>query len=98
MAEGGWRQGLGDIAVALKRVLFHSLEAGRIASVSGEVVLPTGKEAEGLGQGVTIFEPFVTFGQALPADGFVQVQAGGEFPSRGDSEAFWRVAAGRTVS
>ena len=98
MAEGGWRQGLGDIAVALKRVLFHSLEAGRIASVSGEVVLPTGKEAEGLGQGVTIFEPFVTFGQALPADGFVQVQAGGEFPSRGDSEVFWRVAAGRTVS
>lgn len=97
-AEGGWRQGLGDVAVALKRVLFHSLEAGHIVSVSGEVILPTGKETEGLGKGVTIFEPFLTFGQALPSDSFVQVQAGGEFPSRGDNEAFWRVAAGKTIS
>ena len=97
-AAAGWRQGLGDVAVALKRVLFHSLDAGRIASVSGEVIFPTGKETEGLGKGVTMFEPFVTVGQALPADGFVQLQAGGAFPSHGDNEAFWRVAAGRTIS
>ena len=95
---GSWQQGLGDVAFALKRVLFHSLDAGRIVSVSGEVILPTGKESLGLGTGATIVEPFVTFGQALPSDGFVQIQAGGEFPSRGDNEAFWRVALGKTVS
>ena len=96
-AEEHWQQGLGDIAVALKRVLFHSFDAGRIFSVSGEVILPTGKESLGLGEGATVFEPFVTFGQALPSDGFVQVQAGAEFPSQGVNEAFWRVALGKTI-
>ena len=42
--------------------------------------MPTGKESVGLGGGVTIFEPFVAFGQLLPADSFVQAQAGLELP------------------
>ena len=46
---GGWNRGLGDVAVALKRVLFHSLDSGSIVSATGELVLPTGKETQGLG-------------------------------------------------
>ncbi len=68
------------MAVAVKHAFHHSLERGHIFSVAGEVVLPTGKENAGLGSGVTIFEPFVAFGQMLPADGFVQAQAGLELP------------------
>ena len=98
---GGWHRGLGDVAFAVKHVLSHSLERGNILSVAGEVVLPTGKESVGLGSGVTIFEPFVAFGQILPADGFLQVQAGIELPvdtERAGREAFWRVAVGKTFT
>ena len=98
---GGWNRGLGDIAVALKHALVHSLERGSILSVAGEVVLPTGKERLGLGSGVTVFEPFVAFGQILPADGFVQFQAGLELPTDtaiAGREAFWRTALGRSFT
>ncbi len=92
----GWRSGLGDVAVALKRVLSHSLARGNILSAAAEVVLPTGSETDGTGGGQTVFEPFLAFGQILPADGFVQVQAGGELSTGGGREGFWRAAAGRT--
>lgn len=96
---GAWQRGLGDLALALKHVLAHSLTRGSILSVTGEVVLPTGKEAQGLGKGVTVFEPFVTFGQLLPANGFLHVQAGAELPAdreKAGREAFWRAALGKT--
>jgi mono/diheme cytochrome c family protein len=100
-AAGGWQRGLGDVAVALKHALFHSFERGSIFSVAGEIVLPTGKETAGLGGGVTIFEPFVAFGQILPADAFFQAQAGLELPfdtGRAGREAFWRAALGRSFT
>ena len=99
--DGGWQRGLGDVAVAFKHALFHSLDRGNIFSVAGEVVLPTGKESVGLGGGVTIFEPSVAYGQMLPADGFLQLQAGMELPvdrARAGQEAFWRTALGKTYS
>jgi hypothetical protein len=99
--SGRWQRGLGDVAVALKHVLAHSLERGHILSAAGELILPTGKESLGLGSGTTIFEPFVAFGQLLPADGFVQAQAGLELPfnsARAGREAFWRVAVGKTFT
>jgi hypothetical protein len=99
-AAGAWSRGLGDVAVAVKRVLFDSLEAGRILSVTGEVVLPTGKEALGLGKGVTVFEPFVAFGQILPRNAFVHAQVGAELPAdrdKAEPEAFWRAAIGTTI-
>jgi len=98
---GGWNRGLGDVAFAVKYVLAHSRERGHILSAAGELILPTGKEGVGLGGGVTIFEPFVAFGQLLPADSFVQAQAGLELPfdtERAGREAFWRVALGRTFT
>jgi mono/diheme cytochrome c family protein len=98
-SSGSWRGGLGDVAVALKRVLFHSLERGAILSGAAEVIFPTGKEDAGLGAGATIVEPFVAYGQILPRDSFLQVQSGLELStntSRAGHEAFWRAALGRT--
>ena len=98
---GVWERGLGDIALAVKHALYHNTARGHIFSVIGEVVLPTGKEDRGLGRGVTVFEPFVAFGQLLPAGSFVQAQAGFELPADTDlagREAFWRVAAGKTLT
>jgi mono/diheme cytochrome c family protein len=97
--SGSWQRGLGDVAVAVKHVLFHSRSSGTILSGSGEIVLPTGKETLGLGKGVTIFEPFATFGQILPRDGFLQAQGGFELSTnheRAGHEAFWRVALGKS--
>jgi hypothetical protein len=99
-AGAGWRRGLGDVAVAFKHALIHSHQAGRIFSVAGEVVFPTGKETEALGSGVTVFESFAAFGQVLPADGFIQVQSGIELPAnrdRANNEVFWRAAVGRSL-
>ena len=98
-SAAGWSRGLGDVKVAVKRVLHHSLGHGRILSAAGEVLLPTGKEALGLGKGVTIFEPFLVFGQILPRNSFLHAQVGGEIPANRDlaePEAFWRGAIGTT--
>lgn len=95
-----WRSGLGDVAVGIKRVLFHSLERGAIVSVVGEMVLPTGDEDDGFGGGTTVFEPFLAYGQLLPGDAFFQVQGGLELPFESDAadEAFWRAVVGKTWS
>jgi mono/diheme cytochrome c family protein len=100
-ATGEWAGDVGDIAVAFKRAVYHSLARGRIVSVSGEVVLPTGSRDEGFGKGTTVFEPFVTFGQVLPRDAFVQAQVGLELPTntaRAGREAFWRAVFGRSFT
>ena len=97
---GHWTRGLGDVAVTVKRVVFHSLGRGTIMSVAGEAVLPTGKETLGLGKGVTVFEPFVALGQILPRDMFVHGQVGAELPlnrDKAEAEVFWRAAVGITI-
>jgi mono/diheme cytochrome c family protein len=97
--SGAWQRGLGDVAVAVKHTLAHSLARGSIVSVGGEVVLPTGKESQGLGKGVTVFEPFLAVGQVLPANMFVHAQAGAELATNrsiSSHETFWRGAVGRT--
>ena len=94
----GRATGVGDIALEYKRVLGHSLARGNIVSATAEFVLPTGSESKGLGGGIAVFEPFVTFGQMLPRDGFVQAQVGFAIPmnSGHDREVFWRAAVGKT--
>jgi hypothetical protein len=99
-AEGSqWQRGVGDVALAVKHVLFHSMNTGTIVSAAGEVLLPTGKESQGLGSGVMKFEPFIAAGQMLGGSSFVQTQAGAEIPrlsDRAETEAFWRGAVGTT--
>lgn len=89
---------IGDIALEYKRTLAHSLDHGNIVSVTGEVVLPTGSARRGLGKGYAVFEPFATFGQLLPRDGFIQAQGGLAIPLEDghDDELFWRVAVGKS--
>ncbi|MDX1660753.1 MAG: c-type cytochrome [Gemmatimonadota bacterium] len=101
--EGGldWRGGVGDVAVGLKRALFHSLSSGSIFSATAEIVLPTGDEADGFGKGTTVFEPFLSFGQLLPWDSFLHLQAGAELPFDTEvahEEAFWRAALGKSFA
>jgi mono/diheme cytochrome c family protein len=94
-----WISSLGDVAVAVKNVLYHSLERGTILSGGAEVSVPTGNEAAGFGKGTFVFEPFVLCGQALPAGFFLQGQAGVELPfrtSRAASEAYLRLGLGRS--
>jgi hypothetical protein len=93
--------GIGDIAIGAKRALFHSFDRGAILSVAGEIIIPTGDETAGLTKNTTVFEPFVSFGQALPSEGFIQTQVGAELPADRDKatpEAFWRFAIGRSFS
>ena len=102
-AEGepaDWNGGLGDMALGWKRVLFHGLDSGSILSLTGEVILPTGDESDGFGNGTATFEPFLSYGQILPDGFFAHAQAGAEIPADADrtEEGFWRAAVGRTFT
>ena len=98
---GKWRGGIGDLTLGMKRAFAHSLERGSIISGAAEIILPIGDDALGLSKGTAVFEPFVSFGQILPRDGFIQAQAGVELPFDRDlsaPEAFWRVAGGASIT
>lgn len=94
-----WDSGLGDVAVAVKRVMYHSYENGSILSAGTEVILPTGDEDGGFGDGTVVIEPYIAYGQALPLRMFAQFQGGGAVPLEGDKgneELFARAVLGRT--
>lgn len=100
-ASGQWSRGLGDLAVAFKRTVYASVRTGGIAAAGLEVVLPTGKEQLGLGNGYTVFEPFAMWGQILPRNSFFQVHGGVELPSdstKGTREVYLRTALGTTLA
>jgi mono/diheme cytochrome c family protein len=95
-----WGSSLGDVAVAVKSAFYHNLRRGSILSAVAELILPTGDEDRGFGKGTFVLEPFLAFGQILPADFFLQAQAGMELPFRSEkakSEAFLRLALGKTI-
>ncbi|MGB7296656.1 MAG: c-type cytochrome, partial [Candidatus Aminicenantales bacterium] len=97
----GWHSGVGDIALALKRAFYHSLDRGTIFSAAAEIKLPTGDERRGFGKGTAVLEPFALIGQILPSDFFIQGQAGMEIPldpDKAGTEAFVRAALGRSFS
>jgi hypothetical protein len=60
-------------------------------------VTPTGSTERGIGSGTTVFEPFVAYGQMLPARSFVQLQGGAGLPTASGhaNELFWRTVVGR---
>jgi hypothetical protein len=96
-SSGSWTGGIGDVAFAFKRAIAHSVRRGSIFSGAVELVTPTGSTERGIGGGTTVLEPFVAFGQVLPADSFVQLQVGTGIPFNRDhgKEAFWRAVIGR---
>lgn len=94
-----WESGIGDIVLSGKRVLYASLDSGAIVSLGGEVLLPTGDEDKGFGNGTTIFEPYVAYGQILPAEFFLQFQGGGALSFNRDKTEnglFWKLATGKS--
>lgn len=96
-----WTSSVGDVRLGAKHVLFHSSSSNSIFSAGGEVLLPTGDEDEGFGNGTTVFEPYFAAGQLFPDDYFIQLQGGFELPCDDDhvqNEAFWRMALGRTFA
>lgn len=95
-----WVGGLGDVVLGVKHAAYHDFESGTILSVAGEVFLPTGDEAKGLGAAGSKLEAFLSFGQLLPADAFLQLQSGVEAPlySGAENEAFGRAVLGLGLS
>jgi hypothetical protein len=96
-----WYGGFGDSSVGVKRELFSSLRTGSIVSVQGEVGLPTGNRAKGLGTGVTTFGVFAAYGQLLPAKFFLQLQGGTELPAHTEitpRSLYWNTAVGKSVA
>jgi mono/diheme cytochrome c family protein len=94
-----WTSSVGDVGLAFKRVMYHNLGAGSIVSLGGEVFFPTGDEDAGFGSDTTVFEPYLAYGQILPAGFFFQFQGGGALPAdtdRANEETFWRGVLGRT--
>jgi mono/diheme cytochrome c family protein len=73
---GAWNRGLGDVEFALRRAFVAKLDHKFIFSAGGAVTLPTGKDEIGLGEGVTVWEPFAMFGKGIGSNGFVQVHGG----------------------
>ncbi|MGZ5479367.1 MAG: c-type cytochrome [Candidatus Aminicenantales bacterium] len=101
LQSASWGSNLGDIAVAVKRAFYHNLRKGSILSASAELILPTGDRDSGYGKGTFVFEPFLAYGQILPADFFIQAQGGLEIPFKRDeaaNEAFLRVAFGKSIN
>ena len=97
-ATEGASHGVGDLVLAVKHALYHDLAAGTIVSVMGEVALPTGDHDAGLGAPGSEVEAFLSIGQILPGDAFLQAQAGAAVPLYDDaaSEGFGRILLGRT--
>jgi len=82
--SGGYSTNIGDLAVGLKHVFFWDIDAagkrGSIFSVQGELVLPTGNSNRGFGTGEATLGVFGSYDVLLPADTFLEFQAGGAFP------------------
>jgi mono/diheme cytochrome c family protein len=98
---GTWHHGIGDVEIALKRAFYANLQRGSIFSAGGAVVIPTGNEEQGLGNGFWIYEPFAMWNQFVGRNGFVQVHTGIEIPSDGtlgSKEGFVRSAFGYTFA
>jgi hypothetical protein len=96
-----WNHGIGDIELSFKRAFYASFDRGRIFAAGGAVVVPTGNESLGLGNGFWIYEPFAMWNQFLGRNGFLQVQTGVEIPSdqtKGVTEGFARTAVGYTLA
>jgi mono/diheme cytochrome c family protein len=91
---------LGDAAIGLKRLLHHNLVSGSIFSASAELIMPTGNANSIAGKESFFVEPFLTWGQSLPADFFLQSQAGAKIPFDSEkykTDVFFRLAMGRTL-
>jgi hypothetical protein len=97
--QGPGPTGLGDMEIELKQVVGFSLAKTQILSAGLGVTLPTGDFDEGLGDGTTVFEPFVAFGKAWGRT-ILQTRLIGEIPAdsdRRDSELVFQLALSQAL-
>jgi len=99
-----WFAGVGDAVLGFKRVMAFSTKTGSILSLQGEVNFPTGDSAHGLGSGVTAFQTFGMFDQALPSKlkvlDAVQTQWGAVLPTHTKDlpqNFYFNTAIGKTL-
>ncbi len=95
------RQGIGDIELAAKYVLYAGQTGTpRIVSAGFEAALPTGSEVRGLGRGTTVLEPYLAFG-TMVGNLYLQAQAKAELPvdtAKADRAFVYNLYAGRDTS
>ena len=99
VAPFGFQQQDVNGATQWQQLLFHSFRSGSILSLGAELKLPTGNVDRGFGTGTQVVEGFVSYGQILPADAFVQFQGIVEVPfdeALAEKEGAVRLAVGRT--
>ncbi len=111
----GWAHqpgdGLGDITLGAKHVLFSRLNStadapvydstGSILSLQGEITVPTGSVSKGLGTGQTTFGLFAAYDVLFPAQVFIQAQAGTQLPVHRQNVArsvYFYTAVGKTLN
>jgi mono/diheme cytochrome c family protein len=91
--------GLGDLEIELKQVVGFSLPRMEILSAGLGLTLPTGDLEKGLGDGATVFEPFVAFGKAWGPT-ILQTRLQGEISAnaaRRDSVLAFQLALSRAL-
>jgi mono/diheme cytochrome c family protein len=96
-----WQNGVGDITLGLKRVIYSNLHTGSIFSLQGGVLPPTGDSRRAFGNGSTTFEPFACFDQLFPTNTWVQFQMGADLPhdtSKAPQSLFYYTAIGQTLA
>ena len=78
-AGAGRSSGVGDVELGFKYAL-NPLASNHLVSAGFDVVLPTGREARGLGGGTVVFEPYLATATVIGSQTYVQAQLKLEFP------------------
>jgi hypothetical protein len=100
LGPGGARQsGLGDIELGFKFAL-NPRTSNHLVSAGFDVVLPTGRDEDGLGGGTAVFEPFISTATAIGSQSYLQAQLKIELPKRNtrdDTVTVYNIYLGRDV-
>jgi hypothetical protein len=100
-SDGEWSGvHVADAEVAFKRALIHDADRGHILSAGAELILPIGSRSQGYGDGTLVYGGYILAAKAFPANFFVQMQSGAEFPvksERRDKEGYARGVVGTTL-
>ena len=91
---------MADVELALKRALIHNGDRGYIVSAGAELILPTGDRERGFGDGTLVYGGYLLAAQAFPANFFLQMQGGAEFPVKKEmreQEGYARAVFGTTI-
>jgi mono/diheme cytochrome c family protein len=96
---GAGSGGIGDLELEAKQVLAFSGRTMQILSAGIGLTLPTGDFEKGLGDGATVFEPFVAYGKAWGRT-VLQTRLKGEISAnaaRRDSELVFQLALSQAL-